>query len=191
MTTLKNLRQGIQQQRLALSAETIANNSQRIAEKLIALTAYDHARRIACYIAHAGEVDSSYIWEHAWQQGKQVYLPVLDPKINNTLLFLAFHPEDKLVPNRFGILEPALKVKNSYDPAKLDLIILPLVAFDDKANRIGMGAGYYDRTLAFMQSKPIKPKLIGIAYDFQRVAEIIPQPWDIRLDCVITPSNPK
>ncbi len=190
MTTHHN-RQAIKQQRAALSPEVIAADSQAIAFKVFTLPDYLQADNIACYVAHRGEVDAQYIWDNAWQQKKSVFLPVLDPNRANHLVFVSYQRGDTLIANRFGILEPDMTAHTLIDPKALDVMIMPLLAFDAQGNRLGMGAGFYDRTLAFMRERLEKPKLIGLAYDFQQVDQILPEPWDIKLDCVITPSNPK
>lgn len=85
--------------------------------------------------------------------------------------------------NRFGIPEPLslLKQQRSSD---LDLVLLPLVGFDKRCNRLGMGAGFYDRALAKLHCRG--PFCIGVAYDFQRVEELPVDPWDVPLQAVVT-----
>ena len=70
----------------------------------------------------------------------------------------------------------------------LDLILMPLVSFDDNGNRLGMGGGFYDRSLEFLRHRTRwhKPQVFGIAYDFQRINGLTPDPWDIPLQGVIT-----
>lgn len=70
----------------------------------------------------------------------------------------------------------------------LDFLVVPLVGFDDQGRRLGMGGGYYDATLAFLRRRRIwhKPYLIGLAFECQRVAEIPSEPWDIRLNAILT-----
>jgi len=72
--------------------------------------------------------------------------------------------------------------------AALDIALVPLVAFDDYGRRLGMGGGYYDRTFAYLRHREHwrRPKLIGVAFEFQRVAELPAQPWDVPLDGIIT-----
>ncbi len=70
----------------------------------------------------------------------------------------------------------------------LDLLLLPLVGFDADGHRLGMGGGFYDRTLAALRPPRCgqRPRLVGIAHDCQRLIQIVPRPWDIPLDAVVT-----
>ena len=90
--------------------------------------------------------------------------------------------------DRFGIPEPVVGVKELVRARRLDLVLLPLVGFDHKGNRLGMGAGFYDRTLAFLRDRVHwkKPHAVGLAYDFQRVDGFDVDPWDIPLTAVVT-----
>jgi 5-formyltetrahydrofolate cyclo-ligase len=72
-------------------------------------------------------------------------------------------------------------------PEALDLVLAPLVVFDPDRNRIGMGGGFYDRSFAFRKNPENKvPVLIGVAHELQKVDQIVPQDWDVRLDMIIT-----
>jgi len=72
-------------------------------------------------------------------------------------------------------------------PQQLDLVLAPLVVFDENCNRIGMGGGFYDRSFAFRKDSQVtKPVLIGVAHDFQKVQQIVPEDWDVRLDMIVT-----
>lgn len=88
--------------------------------------------------------------------------------------------------NSFGLLEP--NSGQTIDARSLDVVITPLVAFDKKNNRVGMGGGYFDRTFAFLKDRKsyFHPKLVGVAFACQEVEQIVPNPWDIRLFGVIT-----
>ena len=114
-------------------------------------------------------------------QGKNVYLPVLHPFSAHQLLFLRFDDEKELVPNRFGILEPKLDVQKVLPINALEMIFVPLVACDKQGNRLGMGGGFYDRTLA--QS----PHLIsvGLAHRCQQVERLPLESWDMPLSHLI------
>jgi 5-formyltetrahydrofolate cyclo-ligase len=90
--------------------------------------------------------------------------------------------------NRFGIPEPLRRHRWICPTHGLNLIIVPVVGFDRDCNRIGMGAGYYDRSLAFLRARRswLRPRLVGLAHECQRVDVIEPQPWDVPLDAVVT-----
>ncbi len=103
------------------------------------------------------------------------------------LQFAAVNDGDELPPNRFGIPEP-LASTTLLNADGLDVILLPLTAFDRQGNRLGMGGGYYDRSLQFLieQKRPSKPLLVGVGYGFQEVDSIARQAWDIKLDFIAT-----
>ena len=119
--------------------------------------------------------------------GKHISAPVL--RKNGLMRFRELNADSKLSPNQFGLLEP--QEGEFVDPHHLDIVITPLVAFDSTGNRIGMGSGYFDRTFSFLKGRKIwlHPKLIGIAFDCQRVTAIAPNPWDIRLFRVVTEAS--
>ena len=91
--------------------------------------------------------------------------------------------------NRFGIDEPiSTEILNAN---QMNIIFIPLVGFDEFKNRIGMGGGFYDRTLAFKkrQQNYKNPKLYGLAFDCQQVEKLETQDWDVPLDAIITPGK--
>lgn len=151
--------------------------------KLAQLDEFAGAQRIATYLAVNGEIDTGPLIQNAWQERKRVYLPVL--QANATLLFAAYTPDSVMRNNRYRIPEPETYPDLPALPAsEMDLMIVPLVAFDLRCQRIGMGAGYYDRTLADCGHN--KPLLIGLAYEFQRVALIPARNWDIPMHKIVT-----
>src|SRR5690606_7992459 len=100
--------------------------------------------------------------------------------------FRRFKDLRHLAPNRFGILEPN-QAAQSIDIQQLDLILLPLVGFDAQGRRLGMGGGYYDRSLAFKKVyKKLGPKLIGLAHAIQQVDALTVDIWDVPLDAIVT-----
>lgn len=145
-------------------------------------------RRIAFYLPHDGEIDVLPLLLHVFARKRRCYLPVLDTMSSRRLWFTPWKPGERLVHNHFGIAEPARGARRRASPADLDLILLPLVAFDDRGNRLGMGGGYYDRTLAFLKRRRHwrRPAVYGVAYGFQRVTELEPAPWDVPLDGCLT-----
>ena len=104
------------------------------------------------------------------------------------MLFSSYSKDQKLSLNDYGIPEPEHNDEKSIQAEQFDLMFIPLVAFDSKCNRIGMGGGYYDKTLAFKKEseKKSKPLLIGLAYEFQKIDAIEKNAWDIPMDAIIT-----
>lgn len=183
----KRLRQNIRSQRQSLSKLQQRIASRKLCEQVRRTPAFNRSKRIAVYLASDGEINLQPLIELCWKLGKSVYLPVLHPVKHNRLWFTPFTPDTKLRPNRYKILEP--KLKHSGVPAwALNLVLMPLVAFDEQANRMGMGGGYYDRTFAFtLQKRGLSgPKLLGMAHDFQRVESLPLAVWDVPLKGVIT-----
>ncbi len=90
--------------------------------------------------------------------------------------------------NQYGITEPDPDSTQLVCRGRLDLVLVPLVAFDGNGNRLGMGAGYYDRTFHFLRHRRhwLKPRLVGLAFDMQRVADLQPAAWDVPLNAVVT-----
>lgn len=154
--------------------------SHQICARIQTFETYHTAKHIALYRAIRGEIILDDIYQSALSQGKHCYFPVLNN--NQTLAFLPTTNTSHFSNNRFGIAEPALDRALARSIDQLDLIFIPLVAFDRYGTRLGMGKGYYDKTLAC----PQKPLLIGVAYEFQRRSYIAPEPWDIPLDLVFT-----
>ena len=146
------------------------------------------SRRIALYLPVNGEMDPQPLMDTLWSMGKTIYLPVLANFPARSMWFYAYTPGDPLVCNRFGIPEPERVHDRRIRAAALDLVLLPLVAFDALGHRLGMGGGYYDRCFAFLNRRFHwrKPRLMGLAYEFQRLTLIEPEPWDVSLDAIAT-----
>ncbi len=148
---------------------------------------YRDARRIAVYLAVDGELDTEPLVLLARAAGKEVYLPVLPPSNNRPLVFLPYAADTVLRPNRYRIPEPAPSAEAPLAPVELDLVLAPLVAFDARGERLGMGGGYYDRSFAFLQeARRPHPALIGYAYECQRVEMLESAAWDVPLMGVVT-----
>jgi 5-formyltetrahydrofolate cyclo-ligase len=174
------LRNSIKQVRSNVSARYLATASNQVCNRIRLLEPYRQAKKIALYFAVNGEIDLSALWDSSPLQGKYCYFPVLNE--HQTLSFLPAFPSTPFKKNSFGIPEPDVSRDLAIPVKELDLIILPLLAFDMRCTRLGMGAGYYDRTL---QNKEHR-QLFGVAFQFQLIDFIAPQPWDIPLDAVIT-----
>lgn len=185
----KTLRQQIRQQRRSLSDSEREHAAFLLCERVAASRVFKQSKHIAFYLSNDGEVDLSLLIKHAWQQGKQCYLPVLAEPNTQRLWFIPYTPDTKLKNNRFGIPEPIHSYKTRLRKTlSLDLILMPLVAFDQQGNRVGMGGGFYDRTLAFLRQRKYwhKPNLLGVAYEFQKQKNLEANPWDIPLQAIAT-----
>jgi 5-formyltetrahydrofolate cyclo-ligase len=152
-----------------------------LAEALLAFPLREGAR-VAGYWASDGELPL-----HAWQLRLPAHvrycLPVLGDDAR--LRFAPWTTGGALEPNRYGIPEPSGDVL--FEPADMDLVAVPLVAFDRACHRLGMGGGWYDRSFAFRQQRPAPPLLVGAAFDFQAVDDLLPvEAWDVALDAVCT-----
>ncbi len=187
----RQLRQQLRQARRTLSASYRRRAAEQAARRLAGLSYFRNARRIAAYLATDGELDPMPLVERAWAMGKRVYLPVLLPVGARRLWFAPWEPDDLLLRNRYGIPEPAHAAWTRVSPHSLDLVLTPLVGFDDRGHRLGMGGGYYDRTFAFLRThrRWRHPHLIGLAYECQRLDNLIPAPWDVPLEGVVTEAN--
>lgn len=174
------LRATIKQTRSRLSTTYQSTSSKQICNRIRKLEEYRHAKRIALYFAINGEVNLTTLWNNAPMQGKYCYFPTLNEE--STLSFLPATPKTPFKKNRYGIPEPDVSIDQAIPIEELDLIIMPLVAFDSCCTRLGMGAGYYDRTLEHKTSN----FLLGAAYQFQKVDFLPPQPWDVPMNAVIT-----
>ena len=182
-----DLRKHLRQQRRALPYEEQQQAAEQLALNLLTHPDLHRARHIAIYLPNDGEIDPRLYMDLAERKGVRFYLPVLHPIHTGTLVFSPFTDTSELKANRFGIPEPAFS-KGLKRPAwALDAVLFPLVGFDEKGGRLGMGGGFYDRTFAFTRVRPrLAPKLIGLAHDFQKVQELPTEPWDIPLHGVVT-----
>ena len=184
MDSADELRQRNRKLRAALDDATLQAAAAKLCAQLVDLPQYISARRIAAYFAVNGEIGLEPLIEHAWAQGKQVYLPNLD---RQTLRFSPYFDGQAMRVNRFRLPEPDVGDADMLAPEDLDLVLAPLVVFDDAGNRIGMGGGYYDRSFAFRKNPKIEtPVLIGVAHELQKVDRLIPEEWDVPLDKVVT-----
>ncbi|QCI25042.1 5-formyltetrahydrofolate cyclo-ligase [Buchnera aphidicola (Rhopalosiphum padi)] len=146
-----------------------------------------NAKNIACFLSFDGEINTYPLILKLWLKKKNIFLPIVSSIYSRKLFFVPFTSRSILYYNKYNILEPFYNVKDIILESDLDLIIVPLVAFDRKGVRLGMGGGFYDNFLMNWKIKNFIP--VGIAYDFQFVNYIPRQPWDISLPVVLTPNK--
>jgi 5-formyltetrahydrofolate cyclo-ligase len=181
----RELRQRLAEQRRALPPTERITAAQGLRRSLEQLPEYFTDQRVAGYWASHGELPLNLVIPPLATRGQQFLLPVTGP--GRQLRFAPWKPGDAVEANRYGIPEPVLPGE-LFEPFQLDLVLVPLLGFDRRGNRLGHGGGYYDRGFAFLneQVRPTEPLLVGIAYAFQELPEIDEQDWDVPLDFVAT-----
>jgi 5-formyltetrahydrofolate cyclo-ligase len=145
--------------------------------------------RVAVYLAMPGEVNLQPSIEAAWNAGCILYVPRVASRRRCTMHFVSLLPGARLRQNAYGVAEPVTSASARVDSRHLDAILMPVVGFDRNGNRLGMGAGYYDRALRHLRDgsrRWRRPRLVGIAFACQQVERIVPSAWDIPLDFVVT-----
>ena len=191
MTNRSDQRQQLRARRRALNDSERLQRSETLCQQLSRQPLFRASRKIAVYLPNDGEIETQSLIELAWRMKKQVYLPVLTPFLGNRLWFTRFEPGTRLVSNRYGIAEPERVHRRRIAAHALDIVLAPLVGFDRKGNRLGMGGGFYDKSFAYLLHRKHwhKPRLIGLAYDFQLMPRLPVQPWDVPLTAVATDSG--
>ncbi len=175
------LRKHLREQRLALASAFKAQAATAAAALASGLPGWNSARHIALYWPNDGELDPLPLAEACRQQQRNLYLPVLAGR--DRLLFRQWDADTTLTANRFGIPEPD---PGSPEPAAgLDIIFLPLVGWQRDGYRLGMGGGFYDRTLAGLEG-PLK---VGLGFACQELEGMRAEPWDVTLDYVLTETS--
>jgi 5-formyltetrahydrofolate cyclo-ligase len=154
----------------------ICNNLQR-------LPAFTHAKTIAAYLAFDGEPSVSALFDDVRNATKRFLVPVIRAQ---QMKFAPLSETTTLRTNRFGISEPSHHIRER--TRSIDVVLVPLVGFDESGNRLGMGGGFYDRHFSFLRTRSIyfRPRLIGVAYELQHIGEIPAEPWDVPLSGIVT-----
>lgn len=168
------------------------NITRQISSQLL----FRRRQRWALYIANDGEPSLDRLLQKLLRCGRDVYVPVLHPVHPGRLCFARYQPGQRMHSNRFGIAEPRPPLRTA--PLwTFSVICMPLVAFDSRGNRLGMGGGYYDRSFAPYRKNATKngtvllerPLKLGIAFGFQETSAIEAKAWDIPLDAIACDSG--
>ena len=181
-----SIRKEIRQKRRALSFSEKNPAAKKLLHSLRQSQAFQAAQHVAIYQTQDGEISTELLIKDLLARKKTLYLPVLHPFKKGHLVFVRFDKNTRMQKNRFGILEPEFRVENTINPALLHWVCMPLVAFDEQGNRLGMGGGFYDRTFAFVRHASVKPQLLGLAYELQKYAKLPAETWDIPLAAIAT-----
>jgi 5-formyltetrahydrofolate cyclo-ligase len=141
--------------------------------------------RVGAYLALPDEIDARSLIARLERRGCAVFLPRITNYRLHTMVFAAARPPYRR--NRYGIDEPPASAPTCR-ASQLDLVLVPLVGFDARGTRLGMGGGFYDRAFAFRHRRRSlrRPLLVGLAFECQRVERLPAGTHDVRLDAVIT-----
>lgn len=174
---------------------TLSKSEQKDAEAALCINFIQHIKlpkpaHIALYLSNDGELDTNQLIQYLIDKNHHVYLPIIHPFDGTTLLFQRYEKNSPMVANRYAILEPKLNCSHICPLYSLDYLFTPLVAFDEFGNRLGMGGGYYDKTLAnYHKTGATKPVIVGLAHDCQKVHQLPIAAWDVPLKHILTPSK--
>lgn len=177
------LRKKVIQLRDQLVKEEIIQKSSLIADHLYQLAAYRNAITVMFFISFGSEVDTRSMVEETISRGKQVLAPKAIKDTRDLVPSRVLNWEKDLSPGSYNIPEPREETLRPFEPEKIDLLIVPGVAFDREKRRLGYGGGYYDRF--FLRLNP-KTALVALGFELQIVPEVPADRWDRRVDYIIT-----
>jgi 5-formyltetrahydrofolate cyclo-ligase len=182
------LRRMLRKARRELTPSEQRKAAQGLYRQLAQQPLFRRAKHISLYLPTDGEIDPRLLLRAAQRRGKATSLPVRSAWPRSKLVFQRVRPGDKLLPNRFRILEPRVNANRQRPVWALDLVLLPLVGFDDVGGRLGMGGGFYDRSLAYLARRQSwrKPTLLGLAHECQKVERLAQASWDVPLAGTVT-----
>lgn len=182
------LRRMLRHNRRALSPAEQRQAAQGVYRQLAQNPLFRRARHVSLYLPMDGEIDPRLLLRAAQKRGKATYLPVLSAWPRTKMVFQRVHPGEKFKPNRFRIPEPRINARRQRKIWTLDLVLMPLVGFDAEGGRLGMGGGFYDRSLAYLARRKTwrKPVLLGLAHECQKVGKLAVASWDVPLAGTVT-----
>ena len=184
--SLSQLRKSLRSARRSITPLEREEKSQLLARNLARYLPFRRCKKIAVYLSLPEEVDTSPVIELAQLLRKAIYLPVIDTRVwqKQSMMFALYLPgETPLRENRFGIREPAVKPGKYIRGIDIEFVCVPVVGFNDRCDRIGMGGGYYDK--AFDRRRFQQSKLVGLAFEGQQ-ADFEPAKHDVPMQAVIT-----
>ncbi|RJX76728.1 5-formyltetrahydrofolate cyclo-ligase [Pseudomonas sp. LS-2] len=182
------LRRLLRKARRTLSRAEQRQAAQGLYRQLAQNPLFRRARHVSLYLPMDGEIDPRLLLREAQRRGKKTYLPVLSAWPRTKMVFQRVRPGERFRPNRFRIPEPRIDARKQCKIWALDLILMPLVGFDDQGGRLGMGGGFYDRSLAYQARRKAwqKPVLLGLAHECQKVEKLAVASWDVPLQGTVS-----
>ena len=191
LSVKQGLRDEMRARRRALSAREQNTAGKALVAQLRGLPGLAGGQCFAAYLTNDGEIDPLPMMRVLIQRKRRCFLPIIVPLRRPLLRFGELKLNGRLKSNRFGILEPQVPPQTAFKIGQLDWIFVPLVAFDRTGNRLGMGGGFYDATLDVLRHRRHgrRPRLIGLAHEFQRVNHLDVDSWDVPLHGIVTDSG--
>ncbi len=175
----REIRQSMKILNLEVSAPTRATYARSICEKIETRDFFNRSETIALFASLPDEIPTERLLQR-WASSKRLLIPRVN---GDTMDFFEYTPSE-IAEGSFGISEP--QSSTPFPLEKIDLMIVPGVAFTLQGDRLGRGKGYYDK---FLSSKLFKATTIGICYPHQVVETLPTEPHDVRLDYVIAATN--
>lgn len=172
------MRRRMRRLRAAIPPDERARRSGLVEEVLFAVPEVARARTLLLFYSFGSEVSTISMIERARASGSRVLLPYLE---GGSIEAAEVHPRDELVPSTYGPREPARRI--AVDPAEVDVVVTPGLAFDRAGRRLGYGGGHYDRFLDRLGTGALR---VGIAFEAQVVDEVPAGPRDRRVHLVVT-----
>lgn len=183
------LRRSLLALRRAQKPEEAAQRSRAAQERLLAAPCWREAGSVALYAGVRDEMATGLLLRHAWENGREVWLPRVRPAERGRMDFVRCQGPEDLGPGAFGLLEPLpeLPGANAGDAAfRPGLLLVPGVAFDRQGGRMGYGGGFYDRFLAALATRPGRCPSLGFCFSFQVVDDVPRAAWDHPVDGLCT-----
>ena len=177
------LRKQYKQIRNQLTMDKVQNNSEKIAAQLFETAFWQNSTVVMLYLSFQNEVVTDMIYERGWQENKIMLIPICSAQ-NRIMTMSKLTSFEQLVPNRYGIRELPEPLQQIVPPETIDLCLIPGIVFDNYGNRLGFGAGYYDRYLA--KISPQVPR-IALAHSCQIYDGILPtDQYDLPMHYMLT-----
>jgi len=186
---VRDARRRLRALRLALSPGERLAAERAIAAALRRLRVFRPGKRVAVYLAMRGEVSLETVLADAWSARTRLYAPSVTSRRRRAMVFVPLACGASMRAGCFGNREPLASADARMPPLHLDVVLMPLVGFDADGNRLGMGAGFYDRALRGRRRPGRtwrRPRLIGIGFACQQLPRIEPSRWDVPLDLIVT-----
>ena len=185
---LNTLRKQLRKQRRAVNKFQHKQSELKVLQQLLLFAPFRSSQKIGLYLDAFGEIHTANIIRACFRLKKTVFLPKIC-NMNGRLIWVKItahqYNNQRFTQHRLGMQEPA--AERAHSVSHLDVLFMPLLGCDRKGTRLGMGGGYYDRTLASAEHRPIR---VGIAHNFQLLDKNLEQrPWDQPLDFLVTPKR--